>query len=101
MSTNTFFKKAFLRLELQLMHGCKSFPVQPGIFYKLIFALHPLHALQLIIKVDLQLGRSHCVAIILQKKQHLQLLLQWNDGSFFNEDFARRRAEAPPLLWFV
>lgn len=32
------------------------------------FALHPLHALQLIIKVDLQLGRSHCVAIILQKK---------------------------------
>lgn len=66
------------------------------------FALHPLHTLLLIINVDLQLGRSRCVAIILQKKpRHLQLLLHWNDGSFFNDDFARRRAEAPPLLWFV
>lgn len=35
------------------------------------------------------------------EKQHLQLLLQWNDGGFFNDDFARRRAEPPPLLWFV
>lgn len=34
------------------------------------FALHPLHTLLLIINVDLQLGRSRCVAIILQKKKN-------------------------------